>query len=91
LEDNATRSGMDFKIREAIMGHSTGIAGRCGRFSDDDLVRAINRMRFDLSKTEIWVARPKKENPEAAASGKNGNSVVTEPMIAATQEKRGYA
>jgi integrase len=88
---NATRSGIDFEIREAIMGHSIGIAGRYGRFSDDDLVRAINPMRFDRGRTEIWVARPKKENPEEATSGKNSNSVVTETLLSVIQEKRGHA
>ncbi len=61
---------MDFEIREAIMGHSRGIAGRYGRFSDQDLLKAIDGMSFDKGETEIWIARPKKENPEVAASGK---------------------
>jgi integrase len=60
---NAMRSRMDFELREAIMGHAIGIAGRYGRMSDDDLVRAVNGMRFDEGSTEIWVARRKKENP----------------------------
>jgi len=66
---NAMRSGMDYEMREAILGHARGVAGRYGRISDDDLVRAVNGMRFDVGQTEIWVARKEKENPEEAASG----------------------
>ena len=38
------------------MGHSGGIAERYGRISDEDLVRAIETMRFDEGRTEIWVS-----------------------------------
>lgn len=79
-KSNAMKSRMDFEIREAIMGHSRGIAGRYGRISDADLVHEIDRVGFDLGETEIWIARPKKEKPEVAASGKNSNSVVTESI-----------
>ena len=54
---------MDFETREAILGRARAIAGRYGRISDDDLVRAVNGMRFDVGQTEIWVARKEKENP----------------------------
>lgn len=66
---NAMRSRMDYEIREAILGHGRGIAGRYGRISDDDLVRAVDGMRFDKGETEIWLARREKENPKAATSG----------------------
>ena len=39
---------------------SKGIAERYGRISHEDLVRAINGMRFDEGKTEIWLARKQK-------------------------------
>ena len=63
------RSRMDYEIREATLGPRPGIAGRYGRISDDDLVRALDGMRFDKGETEIWLARREKENPEEAASG----------------------
>jgi integrase len=86
---NAMRSGLDFEMREAILGHARGVAGRYGRISDDDLVRAVNGMRFNVGKTEIWVARREKENPRRAILGKNSNSIVTESMIPPSQEKGG--
>ncbi|MGO9567129.1 MAG: tyrosine-type recombinase/integrase [Desulfomonilaceae bacterium] len=55
---NAMRSGVDFEIREAILGHcnrSKSVAERYGRISDEDLVRAVNKIRFDNGKTEILV------------------------------------
>ncbi len=54
---NAMRSGMDFEIREAILGHYTGIALSYGRFSDQDLVRIVDSMRFAEGKTEIWATK----------------------------------
>ena len=55
---NAMRSGMDYEMREAIVGHRTGttMAERYGRISDEDLVLAIDAMTFDHGKTEILVA-----------------------------------
>src|SRR5208283_4074489 len=53
---NAMRSGVDFEIREAILGHcnrSKSVAERYDRISDEDLVRAVNKIRFDNGKTEI--------------------------------------
>jgi hypothetical protein len=87
---NTMRSGLDFETPEAIMGHARGIAGRCGQISDDDLVRAVNGMRFDVGQTEMWVARKEKGNPRRAFLGKNSNSIVTESMIPPSQEKEGY-
>ncbi len=66
---NAMRSRMDYEIREAILGHGRGIAGRYGRISDDDLVCAIDGMSLDNGPTEIWLARRENTNPEAATSG----------------------
>lgn len=78
---NAMRSGMDFEIREAILGHYRGIAGRYGRISDEDLVKAIDGMTFDHGKTEVWVARElKNKTRKARLPGKKGNSKVTEPL-----------
>lgn len=84
---NAMRSGMDFEMREAILGHARGIAGRYGRISDDYLIRAINRMTFDNGKTEIWVARREKENPEVAASGKKPEHFLNMRRDIAIQEQ----
>lgn len=52
---NAARSGMDVEIREAILGHSQGIRGAYGHFSDTDMLRAIDSMTFDHGPTEVWV------------------------------------
>lgn len=87
-KSNAMKSGMDFEIREAIMGHSRGIAGRYGRISDEDLVRAVDRMRFDNGKTEIWIARPKKEKPAGeSCRSKNGNKMVTKSVLLSVQKQ----
>lgn len=61
---NAMRSRIDFEARETIMGHSTGIAGRYGRMSDEYLVSEIDRLTFDHGRTEIWVARKQKANED---------------------------
>jgi integrase len=60
---NAMRSGVDFEIREAIMGHvlkKKNISQRYLSFSDEDLVRAVDRMRFENGETEIWIANSTK-------------------------------
>ncbi|MFH1113414.1 MAG: site-specific integrase [Pseudomonadota bacterium] len=82
---NAMRSGMDYETREAILGHSRGIAGRYGRISDQDFVKAIDGMRFDEGETEIWIARPQKQIPEVASSGKKGNKKVTRSVLHSIQ------
>ncbi len=86
---NAARSGMDYEIRETIMGHAIGIAGRYGRISDLDLILAIDRMTFDHGKTEILVPKRKK-GIEAGVTGeeKKGNSKVTRTMSTKNQEAR---
>lgn len=58
---NAAESGMDFEIREAIMGHGAGagIAARYGRLRGPLLVKAIDQMKFDHGETDIWLARQK--------------------------------
>lgn len=84
---NAMRSGTDHEIREAIVGHRTGrtMAERYGRISDNDLVKAIDRMTFDHGKTEILVGRPTRihenhqqnTNKRALPEQSGGGSVST--------------
>ncbi|AFM27784.1 hypothetical protein [Desulfomonile tiedjei] len=65
------RSGMDYEIREAILGHAFKVKDVSRRYlmiSDADLLRGIDRMSFDHGDTQIWLP-PKKEKPEAATSG----------------------
>jgi hypothetical protein len=71
------RSGVDTEIREAILGHSLGIAGRYGRIADADLVQAIDLVTFDHGKTEVWVAREKKSKDRKKIPEKKGNKKVT--------------
>lgn len=57
---NARRSGVDFEIRESIMGHATrqrSVSERYGRISDEEFIRAVDMMTFDHGETEILVAR----------------------------------
>lgn len=63
---NAMRSGMDFEIRDTIMGHALkkkDVSRTYGRISDEDLIRAVDGMRFDHGETDIWVATATKTNP----------------------------
>ena len=84
---NAFRSGMDYEIRETIMGHATGIAGRYGRISDLDLIIAIDRMTFDHGETEICVSRRKKGSTvDVTGEEKKGKSKVTGTMSTKNQE-----
>lgn len=81
---NARRSGIDFEIREAIMGHSNrgrSVAERYGRISDKELIDAIDRMTFDHGDTEILVSPSAKKRARA----KNVNKTLTRP---AYKEKR---
>lgn len=69
---NAMRSGIDSRISERILGHALkkkDVSGRYLSVSDEDLIRAIDRMRFDHGETKIWLNRQEKQNPEAATSG----------------------
>ncbi|MEW6351703.1 MAG: tyrosine-type recombinase/integrase [Thermodesulfobacteriota bacterium] len=63
---NMMRSGMDFELREAILGHRVGrtMMERYGRISDEDLVRAIDGVNFDNGKTEILVGTSTRTNRE---------------------------
>jgi len=73
---NARRSGVDFEIRESIMGHSTrqkSVAERYGRISDEELIEAVDKMTFDHGDTEIIVARKGTRVP----SEKNVNRALT--------------
>jgi integrase len=79
---NARRSGVDFEIRESIMGHSSrqkSVAERYGRISDEELIEAADKMTFDHGDTEILVARKGGRVP----SEKNVNRALTN-----TVEKR---
>jgi integrase len=52
---NAQRSGMDPTIRNLIVGHSTerSVADRYIRVSDEELLRAVDNMKFDNGWTEL--------------------------------------
>jgi integrase len=52
---NAQRSGMDPTVRDLIVGHSTerSVADRYIRVSDEELLKAIDSMRFDNGWTEL--------------------------------------
>ena len=54
---NAQRSGMDPSIRNLIVGHSSqrSVEDRYIRVSDDELLRAVDSMRFDNGWTELDV------------------------------------
>jgi integrase len=83
---NARRSGIDFEIRESIMGHSTrtkSVAERYGRISDEELLQAIDMMTFDHGSTEIVVAGKRgTQKPE-----KNVNFTLTIPH----KKEKGHA
>lgn len=53
---NARRSGIDFEIREAILGHSNrklDVSQRYGFIDDSELIRAIDKFTYDCGKTQI--------------------------------------
>ena len=52
---NAQRSGMDPTVRDLIVGHSTerSVADRYIRVSDEELLKAMDSMRFDNGWTEL--------------------------------------
>lgn len=83
---NARRSGVDFEIRESIMGHSSrqkSVAERYGRISDQELIDAVDKMTFDHGETEIVVARRSaKETPR-----KNVNRALT----SVPEKRKGHA
>jgi integrase len=57
---NAMRSGLHPLIADAIVGHGDrkkDVRSVYLSISDEDLVREIDRMRFDLGETEIWVQK----------------------------------
>lgn len=57
---NARRSGVDWEIRQAIVGHwakTRAVTERYGRISDEELVRAIDQWSPDHGESEIWTAR----------------------------------
>jgi hypothetical protein len=59
---NALRSGVDYEIREAILGHSTkakGVSERYGYLDKELLLDAIDKITFEHGETHIWVTRQK--------------------------------
>jgi integrase len=60
---NAQRSGIDPTIRNLIVGHSTerSVADRYIRVSDEDLLRAVDNMRFDNGWTELDLVEDSEE------------------------------
>ncbi len=68
---NARRSKMDPEIRERILGHwSKGrtVSERYGGVSDEELLQAIDSMKFDNGNTLIVVSDQEKQDP-----GEGGN------------------
>jgi integrase len=56
---NAMRSGIDYEIREMILGHqdkARSIAQRYGFIHDDILVREIDKLEWNFGETQIWVS-----------------------------------
>jgi hypothetical protein len=54
------RSGVHPVIATAFLGHGDkkkSLQNLSMTISDDDLVRAIDMMRFDIGETEIWVKK----------------------------------
>lgn len=57
---NARRSGIDWEIRQAIVGHwarTRAVSERYGRVSDEELLRAIDKWSPHHGESEIWTAR----------------------------------
>jgi len=57
---NSVTSGVHPAIADAILGHGDkkkSLQSLYMTISDDDLVRAIDMMRFDVGETEIWVKK----------------------------------
>jgi len=68
---NALRSGIDYEIRETIMGHwnkGKGVTERYGYIDAQALVDAIDRMTFDHGETHIW-ATPNRAQIKANRKG----------------------
>ncbi len=56
---NARRSGLDYEIRQSIMGHADRmkpVGERYGFISDEELVAAIDKFTYDQGLTQILVA-----------------------------------
>ena len=57
---NAMRSGMNLLIADMIVGHGDrrkDVRAVYLTVSDNDLVREINKMKFDIGETEIWLKK----------------------------------
>jgi len=53
---NARRSGIDYEIRQQIMGHATrlkSVSERYGRISEKELIESIDKLSFDFGHTEV--------------------------------------
>ena len=56
---NARRSGLDYEIRQSIMGHADRmkpVGERYGFISDEELITAIDKFTYDQGLTQILVA-----------------------------------
>jgi hypothetical protein len=67
LRANARRLGMDPEIREVFRGNAErgkSVTERCGRISNQELVKAIDSVKFDHGVIDILIARQKLESSE---------------------------
>ncbi len=56
---NARRSGLDYEIRQSIMGHADRmkpVGERYGFISDEEFITAIDKFTYDQGLTQILVA-----------------------------------
>ena len=55
---NALKSGVDYEVREAILGHWNklkSVSERYGYIDETALLESIDKMKFDHGETHIWV------------------------------------
>ena len=67
---NAMRSGVDFEVREAILGHSNrakSVSERYGFLDDATLLQAIDKMTFEAGETEIYLSAEKKPSRDISS------------------------
>ncbi|MBM3300295.1 MAG: site-specific integrase [Deltaproteobacteria bacterium] len=86
---NARRSGMDPFIAESILGHwfrGRSVNGRYGFVSDEELIRAIDRVSFDHGETVVWVSgkmstckQSRKQNVSKPRLPKKKGQALTRP------------
>jgi hypothetical protein len=61
---NARRSGLDYEIRQSIMGHADRmkpVGERYGFISDEEIITAIDKFTYDQGLTQILVASKTKK------------------------------